>query len=104
MKPIAVLLAVCCAASAQDLKPPARAFPPVGDKLAAEDKDFLTAELQKVQAEFDMLPKKKENANAEIFLKAVRYAIDYSEFYKPEDGGRAKGLRACLRRRRRTPN
>lgn len=99
MKPIAVLLAVCCAASAQELKPPARAFPPVGDKLTAEDKDFLTAELPKVQAEFDMLPKKKENANAEIFLKAVRYALDYSEFYKPEDGGRARGLLAEARMR-----
>jgi dienelactone hydrolase len=102
MKPIAVLLAAfCCAATAQEteLKPPARAFPPVGDKLTAEDKEFLTAELQRVQAEFDMLPKKKENANAEIFLKAVRYALDYSEFYKPEDGGRARGLLAVARHR-----
>jgi len=94
MKSIAVSLAILCTATAQELKPPTRAFPPVGDKLTADDRTALAAELAKVEKEFATLPKKKDNANAEIFLKAVRYALDYSEFYKPEDVASAKALLA----------
>jgi len=100
MKPIAAVLALACvAASAQDLKPPARAFPAIGDKLTDQDRAMLTEELAKVQAEFDTLPKKKENANAEIFLKAVRYALDYTEYYKPSDAGADRGLLTEARKR-----
>ncbi len=99
MKPIAALIALACTATAQDLKPPARAFPAVGDKLTEQDRAALTEELKLVQADFDTLPKKKENANIEIFLKAVRYALDYSEYYKPEDAGIDRGLLAEAHKR-----
>jgi hypothetical protein len=99
MKPIAAVLLFACIATAQDLKPPARAFPPVGDQLTDADRAALTEELKLLQAEFDELPKKKENANAEIFLKAVRYALDYTEYYKPADAGIDRGLLAEGRNR-----
>ena len=92
MKSIAAFLAILCVANAQELKPPARAFPPVGDKITPENKAALVTDLARVQKEFDTLPKKKENAEAEIILKAVRYALDYSEFYKEEDSVEARGL------------
>lgn len=94
MKPFVLLLAASCIASAQELKPPARAFPPVGDKITQEDRASLSEELKRLQVEFDALPKKKENANAEVFLKAVRYALDYSEYYKASDPGMDRGLLA----------
>lgn len=100
MKPIAALLALSlCAVHAQEIKPPVRAFPPVGDKLNEADKTFLSEELKLLQVEFDALPKKKENANAEVFLKAIRYALDYTEFYNDTDGGNARGLIAEARNR-----
>ncbi len=100
MKSTAAIFAIlCCIAPAQELKPPARAFPPVGDKLTPEDRTALAEQLAGVQADFDTLPKKKENAEAEIFLKAVRYALDYTEFYKPEDAGSARALLAEARMR-----
>lgn len=99
MKPIAALLALVCISYAQELKPPARAFPPVGDKLTDADREALTQGLAAVQAEFDTLPKKSENANAEIFLKAIRYALDYTEYYKPSDAGANRGLLAEARKR-----
>ncbi len=92
MKPIAVLFAILCAASAQELKPPTRAFPPVGDKIFPDQREALRQDLARATESFNELPKKPANANAEIFLKAVRYALDYSEFYKPEDADAASGL------------
>jgi hypothetical protein len=94
MKPILLFLAILCTASAQELKAPVRAFPPVGDKITVDERTSLAGELEKVAKEFAALPQKKENANAEIFLKAVRYALDYSEFYKAEDVAGARKLLA----------
>lgn len=71
----------------------------MGDQLQDADRTALAEELAKVQEEFDQLEKKPENANAEVFLKAVRYALDYTEFYNPGDAGKARGLLAVARTR-----
>ena len=76
-----------------------RVIPPIGDKLTDPDRTALTATLETLTKRFDALPKKPDNANAEIFLKAVRYAIENKEFYKPEDTGKARDLLAEADRR-----
>jgi hypothetical protein len=93
MKLIFPLLALFWTGSAAwALEPPPRVFPPVGDQLPEDERAALAAELEKVTREFESLPRKSANANAEVFLKAVRYALDYSEFYKPGDVADARAL------------
>ncbi len=82
-----------------DTKLPARVLPPVGDKLNDTDRTALTATLETLTKHFSVLPKKPDKANAEIFLKAVRYALDHKEFYKPEDAAKARDLLAEAERR-----
>ena len=76
-----------------------RVIPPIGDKLTDPDRTALTATLEALTKRFKALPKKPDNANAEVFLKAVRYAIENKEFYKPEDTGKARDLLAEADRR-----
>lgn len=76
-----------------------RVIPPIGDKLSDADRTALTKTLEALTSRFKALPKKPDNANAEIFLKAVRYAIEHKEFYKPEDTAKARDLLAEADRR-----
>ena len=78
---------------------PARVIPPIGDKLTEADRTSLTATLAALTKRFLALTKTPDNANAEIFLKAVRYAIENKEFYKPEDTAKARDLLAEADRR-----
>ena len=78
---------------------PDRVIPPLGEKLAEADRVTLTTTLAALTQRFDALPKKPANANAEIFLKAVRYAIENKEFYHPDDTGKARDLLAEAGRR-----
>ena len=76
-----------------------RVIPPIGDKLSDDDRTALTATLEALTKRFLALRKLPDNANAEIFLKAVRYAIGNKEFYKPEDTAKARDLLAEADRR-----
>ncbi|MDB6069168.1 MAG: phospholipase/Carboxylesterase [Verrucomicrobiales bacterium] len=69
-----------------------RVIPPLGEKLTDANRTELTATLEKLTQQLAALPRKPANANAEVFLKAVRYAIDHKEFYKPEDTAKARTL------------
>lgn len=69
-----------------------RVLPPVGDKLNEADRASLSITLESLTQRFAALPQKPDNANAEIFLKAVRYALEHKEFYKPDDTARARDL------------
>jgi predicted esterase len=82
-----------------ETKLPPRVLPPIGDKLSDADRTALTATLETLTQRFFALPKKPDNANAEIFLKAVRYALDHKEFYKLEDSAKARDLLAEAERR-----
>jgi hypothetical protein len=73
-------------------KPIVRVLPPYGDKLADADRTSLTARLEALEKDFTTLPKQPGNANAEVFLKAVRYALDQREFYNADDSKKADGL------------
>jgi predicted esterase len=78
---------------------PGRTLPPIGDQLEKADRVTLSATLATLTQRFQALPPKPDNANAEIFLKAVRYAIENKEFYQPEDTGKARDLLAEAGRR-----
>ena len=56
--------------------------------LSAEQEAAIEKELALVKAEFESVKKHVRSADAAIFLKAVRYALDFNEWYdkKPEDG------------------
>ncbi|MES2466170.1 MAG: prolyl oligopeptidase family serine peptidase [Verrucomicrobiota bacterium] len=96
--PFCLLLPLLLSAPAETPLLP-RVIPPMGDKLTDTDRTALTATLEALTQRFDALPKRPDNANAEIFLKAVRYAIENKEFYKPEDTAKARDLLAEADRR-----
>ncbi len=60
---------------------------PVAD-LSAEQEADLTRRLQELTTAFAAVKKHERAADAEIFLKAVRYALEFHEWYdkKAEDG------------------
>ncbi len=56
--------------------------------LSAEQQASLEVELAAVAKAFEAVKKHERSADAAIFIKAVRYALDFHEWYdkKPEDG------------------
>ncbi|CAN5908522.1 prolyl oligopeptidase family serine peptidase [soil metagenome] len=56
--------------------------------LSPEQQAALQKELAAVTADFQSVKKHERAADADIFLKAVRYALEFHEWYdkKPEDG------------------
>lgn len=56
--------------------------------LSAEQEDALAKELAAVTTDFAAVKTHARAADVEIFLKAVRYALEFDEWYdkKPEDG------------------
>lgn len=56
--------------------------------LSAEQEAEIEKELAAVLKDFQSVKKHERAADADIFLKAVRYALDFDEWYdkKPEDG------------------
>lgn len=76
-----------------------RILPPEGVEIPESGRASLTAELHTLTQSFSGLPKRRENANAEIFLKAVRYALEHGEFFKADETKIAQKLLAEARRR-----
>ncbi|MEZ0387193.1 MAG: prolyl oligopeptidase family serine peptidase, partial [Verrucomicrobium sp.] len=70
-------------ATAQD-----RVLPPPAKEIPADLKSALETELVKVTTDFQTVKEHERAADADIFLKAVRYALEFGEWYdkKPEDG------------------
>ncbi len=104
---IALLLSMFCslAYAADPLPPIPRIFPPVGtnkpDEATAKKLRELAEALENDLKPFD--PRGKDDATAKkldatlfadvaIYPKAVRYALDYDEFYKPTDVADAEKL------------
>jgi len=56
--------------------------------LSAEQESSIEKQLAEVTAEFKKVQSHERSADAAIFIKAVRYALDFDEWYdkKPEDG------------------
>ncbi|MBA4018410.1 MAG: hypothetical protein C0483_14685 [Pirellula sp.] len=74
-----------------------RVLPPVAKPLAPKDQEMLELELAKVQQQRDRLhaskPDAANNADVDILLKAVRYALLHGEFFDhKKDLARAETL------------
>lgn len=93
--PLVLLLSVLTAVRGAELKPGdaidaiPRILPPKPvAALSAEQESDLEKALAALETEFAAVKKHPRSADAAIFLKAVRYALDFDEWYdkKPEDG------------------
>lgn len=76
-----------------------RALPPQGIELSADDHRQLTEELTRVQRRRDKLGKSQASSeiagllvDIDIYLKAVRFALEESEFYRIQDVSVAHNL------------
>src|SRR5713226_6533989 len=74
-----------------------RPVPPPGVQVPVADRTELESGLARLGASIDQLRKSGSDRAAlapdvEIYHKAVRFALQYNEFFKPEDIGRAKVL------------
>jgi dienelactone hydrolase len=89
--PLALLL-VSFSALAAD--PPAKPVPPPGVAVADADRTELQAGLSRLATSMKKLQGNPLLPDVQIFYDAVRYALTYNEFFKPEEIGRAKELLA----------
>lgn len=93
MKAVFGLLFLTAAAAAQPAGPPAvRPIPPPGIEVPAQDRAELEAGLQRLRAAVDKLRDNPLLPDVLIYHEAVRYALQYNEFFKPDEIAKAKTL------------
>ena len=90
---------ICLAALHHPAGAETRVIPPPGNQLPASERSALSTHLQTLDQRLNALPKSPANANAGIFLKAVRYALDHGEFFKESEATFAHELLAEAGRR-----
>ncbi len=90
MKRTALLLLSAVSLFAQDAD--IRPVPPPGVTVSPEDKKDLEAGLKRLAASIEKLQGKPLLPDVQIFHEAVRYALTYNEFFKPEEVYKAKEL------------
>ena len=91
------IILVCVCSVSQALEPIARRVPPPGIELPAEVREKLTAELAEVRKRFETVVDHPLAADVEIYLKAVDYALQHSEFYSQKDFAKASMALASAR-------
>src|SRR5690349_8685089 len=69
---------------------PVRPVPPPGVPLSDQDRAQIDAGLKRLSAAIAELKGVALLPDVQIFHEAVRYALTYNEFLKPEDVARAK--------------
>lgn len=82
------LLLIAAAAQAADVKP----VPPPGIAVPPADRKELEAGLSRLAQAIDKIRDNPLAPDVQIFHNAVRYALQYDEFFKPEEIFRAKEL------------
>ncbi len=82
------LLLIAAAAQAVDVKP----VPPPGIAVPPADRKELEAGLSRLAQAIDKIRDNPLAPDVQIFHNAVRYALQYDEFFKPEEIFRAKEL------------
>ena len=99
MKNLCCLLLFTAVAFAQQLaqpatqqRPPMRPIPPVGIEVPAPDRNELEAGLKRLKAAMDKLGNHPLLPDVMIYHEAVRYALQYNEFFKLEEVFKAKLL------------
>ncbi len=86
-------------ASTAPIAPIARLLPPPGIELPAEEKQSLAAELAEAEKAWATVASHPLSADAEVYLKAVAFALENGEFYKPEHAKTARALLKTARSR-----
>ena len=90
MRPLLCVF-VSAAALAQQ---PAKPVPPPGIELSAGDRGELQAGLDHLRASIEKVRSNPLAPDVLIFQEAVRYALQYNEFFKPDEIAKAKALLA----------
>ncbi|HTX38870.1 MAG TPA: prolyl oligopeptidase family serine peptidase [Bryobacteraceae bacterium] len=83
---ILVLAVYACA------QPAPKPLPPPGIQVPAADRAELEAGLERIHAAIAELGNQPLVPDVEIYEKAVRYALQYHEFFKPDEVAKAKAL------------
>ncbi len=77
-------------------QPIPRHLPPAGIEISAADREELAKELERIQLETLSFRRARARdatwVDIEIYLKAVRFALDENEFYRPQDVAAAREL------------
>lgn len=91
---VAVLAGVSNRASADDLRISSipRSLPPAGGMIDDGDRQRLAARLQELDERFEARATDPLAPDVEVLLDAVRWALKFDEFYKPDDDRRANAL------------
>src|SRR5256885_12107894 len=93
MRPVSVFLIAAALAFAQGRGPrPTPPIPALGIEVPAADRADLEAGLKRLQASIAKLVKHALAPDVLIYQEAVRYALQYNEFLKPDEIGKARKL------------
>jgi predicted esterase len=87
-----LFIATALAQQPAQQRPPMRPIPPAGVEVPAADRAELEAGLQQLKAALDKLRDNSLLPDVLIYHEAVRYALQYNEFFKPEEIVKAKTL------------
>src|SRR6266853_883026 len=88
MKRLLPVFLILAAAQAVEVKP----VPPPGVVVPAADRAALEAGLKRLGSSIEKIRNNPLAPDVIIFHNAVRYALQYDEFFKPEEIARAKEL------------
>lgn len=86
------LFAATALAQASAQQPPVKPIPPVGVEVPAADRTELENGLRRLKAAMDKLKDHPLLPDVMIYHEAVRYALQYNEFFKLEEVFKAKLL------------
>ncbi|HEY6988688.1 MAG TPA: hypothetical protein VH369_09915 [Bryobacteraceae bacterium] len=93
MRAVSCFLVVACAAMAQPATRPAvKPVPPAGIELSATDRAELEAGLERLRSATAKLGGNPLLPDVMIYQEAVRYALQYNEFFKADEIAKAKAL------------
>src|SRR5436305_532504 len=92
MRPIYCIAAFSIAALAQPARTPIKPVPPLGVEVPAPDRAELEAGLERLKAATGKLKGNPLLPDVLIYQEAVRFALQYNEFFKPDEIGKAKVL------------
>src|SRR5947199_1447047 len=88
MRALSCLFLFCVAAAAESVKP----VPPAGVEVPAADRAELQAGLDRLRTMTGHLQSNPLLPDVLIYQEAVRYALQYNEFFKPEEIAKARVL------------
>jgi len=89
---VCILLSAAAAAAQQPAAPAIRPIPPPGVEVPAQDREELEAGLRRLRASIDKLGAHPLIPDVRIYHEAVRYALQYNEFFKADEITKARIL------------